>query len=115
MCLHIISPQSPTKHFVQKHSVLVAREVVEARPFKAVPLCIFNPGSAAVEFELTPIARRAAAFCTRNEWNVMPFKLCNAPVMFKRLMDRVLAGMQWETCLVFLDDIIVLGRSVCGR
>lgn len=27
-------------------------------------------------------------------------------------MDRVLAGMQWETCLVYLDDIIVLGRDV---
>ena len=27
-------------------------------------------------------------------------------------MDRVLAGLQWETCLVYLDDIIVLGRDV---
>ena len=26
-------------------------------------------------------------------------------------MDRVLAGLQWETCLVYLDDIIVLGRD----
>ncbi|XP_063050302.1 uncharacterized protein LOC134445147 [Engraulis encrasicolus] len=67
------------------------------------------------QVELTPRARRAAAFCTRNglfEWNVMPFGLCNAPATFQRLMDRVLAGMQWETCLVYLDDIIVLGRNV---
>lgn len=27
-------------------------------------------------------------------------------------MDRVLAGKQWETFLVYLDDIIVLGRGV---
>ncbi|XP_034549911.1 uncharacterized protein LOC117820296 [Notolabrus celidotus] len=46
------------------------------------------------------------------EWNVMPFGLCNAPATFQRLMDRVLAGLQWETCLVYLDDIIVLGRDV---
>ena len=26
-------------------------------------------------------------------------------------MDRILAGMQWETCLVYLDYIIVLGRD----
>ncbi|XP_062374552.1 uncharacterized protein LOC134062534 isoform X1 [Sardina pilchardus] len=67
------------------------------------------------QVELTPRARHAAAFCTRKglfEWNVMPFGLCNAPATFQRLMDRVLAGLQWETCLVYLDDIIVLGRDV---
>ena len=67
------------------------------------------------QVELTPRARRAAAFCTRNglfQWNVMPFGLCNAPATFQRLMDRVLAGMQWETCLVYLDDIIVLAKDV---
>ncbi|XP_026022288.1 uncharacterized protein LOC113021785 [Astatotilapia calliptera] len=69
------------------------------------------------QVELTPRARRAAAFCTRTglfEWNVMPFGLCNAPATFQRLMDRVLAGMQWETCLVYLDDIIVLAKDVSG-
>ncbi|KAI4880801.1 hypothetical protein NFI96_008107 [Prochilodus magdalenae] len=45
------------------------------------------------------------------------YRLCvdywalNAPT-FQRLMDRVLAGLQWETCLVYLDDIIVLGKDV---
>uniref|UniRef100_A0A3B4WDD1 Gypsy retrotransposon integrase-like protein 1 n=2 Tax=Seriola lalandi dorsalis TaxID=1841481 RepID=A0A3B4WDD1_SERLL len=67
------------------------------------------------QVEMTPRARKAAAFCTRKrlfEWNVMPFGLCNAPATFQRLMDRVLVGLQWETCLVYLDDIIVLGRDI---
>ncbi|XP_061754270.1 uncharacterized protein LOC133551511 isoform X2 [Nerophis ophidion] len=67
------------------------------------------------QVELTPRARKAAAFCTKNglfEWNVMPFGLYNAPATFQRLMDRVLAGMQWETCLVYLDDVIFLGNNV---
>lgn len=66
------------------------------------------------QVELTPRARQAAAFCSRKglfEWNVMPFGLCNAPATFQRLMDRVLAGLQWEICLVYLDDIIVLGKD----
>lgn len=65
--------------------------------------------------ELTPGARQATTFCSRKglfEWNVMPFGLCNVPAMFQHLMDRVLAGMQWEICLVYIDDIIVLGRDV---
>ena len=41
----------------------------------------------------------------------MPFGLCNAPVTFQRLMDFVLAGLNWTHCLVYLDDVIVLGRS----
>ena len=33
------------------------------------------------------------------EFNQVPFGLCNAPATFSRLMDRVLAGLHWETCL----------------
>ena len=32
-------------------------------------------------------------------------------VMFQRLMDLVLCGLTYETCLVYLDDIIVFSRD----
>ena len=38
----------------------------------------------------------------------MPFGLCNGPAT---LMDLLLAGIQWNSCLVYLDDIIVLGKT----
>ena len=41
----------------------------------------------------------------------MPFGLYNTPATFQRLMDCVLAGLQWLSCLVYIDDIIVIGRS----
>ena len=45
------------------------------------------------------------------EFNVMPFGLCNTPATFQRLMDLTLAGMLWTECLVYLDDIIIFGRT----
>ena len=45
------------------------------------------------------------------EFNQVPFGLCNAPATFSRLMNRVLAGLHWETCLFYLDDIIVFSST----
>ena len=45
------------------------------------------------------------------EYLVMPFGLTNAPATFERLMERVLKGLQWKQCLVYIDDIIVFGPT----
>ena len=39
------------------------------------------------------------------EFNQVSFGLCNAPATFSRLMDCVLSGLHWETCLFYLDNI----------
>ena len=55
-----------------------------------------------------------AAFVTSSglyEWTVMPFGLCNAPSTFARLMELVLKGLHWKICLIYLDDVIVMGRT----
>lgn len=45
------------------------------------------------------------------QWRVMPFGLCNAPATFQRLMDATLRKYTWQSCLVYIDDIIVFSRS----
>ena len=55
--------------------------------------------------------KKKTAFCTGDgqlwEFEVLPFGVCNGPASFARLMDAVLAGLTWKTCLAYLDDIIV--------
>ena len=45
------------------------------------------------------------------EFTVMPFGLCNAPATFQRLMEGVLAGLAREKCLIYLDNVLVIGET----
>ena len=58
--------------------------------------------------------KEKTAFSTHTglwEFQRMPFGLKGAPASFQRLMMAVLAGLTWKECLVYLDDVIVFGKS----
>ncbi|MFO0001907.1 MAG: reverse transcriptase family protein, partial [bacterium] len=41
----------------------------------------------------------------------MPFGLTNAPAAFQRMMDRILHGLAWKCCMVYLDDIVIYSAT----
>ena len=57
-----------------------------------------------------PDDREKTAFTCQSglfQFKVLPFGLTNAPSSFKRLMEKVLAGLQFDICLIYLDDVIM--------
>ena len=41
----------------------------------------------------------------------MPFKLCNAPTTFQRLMQNCLGKLNLTYCLIYLDDVITFSNN----
>ena len=66
------------------------------------------------QVEMDSKSRKKTAFCSYSglyEFNVMPFGLCNTPATFQRLMEAVLVGLAREKCVIYLDDILVMGKT----
>ena len=76
--------------------------------------CVLDLCSGYWQVECHPKDRPKTAFATRRglyQFQVMPFGLCNTPATFERLMETVLAGLQWDICLIYLDDVIIYGKN----
>ena len=59
--------------------------------------------------------REKMAFATPDglyQFRKLSFGLTNAPACFMRAMHLILRGLCWSDCLVYLDDIIVFGRTL---
>ena len=66
------------------------------------------------QIELEPQDREKTAFtCFAGlyEFNVLPFGLASAPSAFQRLMEVTLAGLQWKSALVYIDDVIIYSTT----
>ena len=67
------------------------------------------------QVQIKPEDREKTAFITANglhQFKVMPFGLTNAPSTFQRMMDVLLAGLKWNSCLVYLDNIIIFSKTI---
>jgi len=67
------------------------------------------------QVELEPKDADKTAFICREgmfRFKTMPFGLCNAGATFQRLVDMVLAGVSYEICLAYLDDVVLFSRTI---
>lgn len=58
---------------------------------------------------IDPESADKTAFVTRKgsyRFKVLSF----TPALFQKLMDLVLAGLNWEVCLVYLNEVIVMAE-----
>ena len=59
-------------------------------------------------------SRRYCSFVTPDgqyQWRVLPFGLSQSPAVFQLAMQLALGDLVGSKCLVYLDDILVVGRS----
>ena len=66
------------------------------------------------QVDLAKEDREKTAFTTGrglHHFKAMPFGLKNAGPTIQRLMELVLAGVDAKSCLVYLDDIIIFGKT----
>ena len=66
------------------------------------------------QVDMHPSDSEKTAFVTTSglyEFQTMPFGLCNSPATFERLMECILRGLQWQTCLIYIDDVIIFSKD----
>ena len=122
----LITKKDGTTRFWIDHRALNSASVKDAYPLPRIDdsldalnggkyFCTMDLMSGFWQIEMSPKGQEKTAFSTSiglYEFKVMPFGLVNAPATFEHLMETVLHGLQWEECLVYMDDIIVAGDSI---
>src|SRR5207245_7908911 len=64
---------------------------------------------------MDPIDADKRSFVIRQgtfRFKVLPFGLTNAGSTFQRVMDVAMADLNFSICLVYLDDIILMSKSI---
>ena len=121
----LVSKKDGTTHFCVDYQKLNNVTRKEAYPIPLIGealdtlsgsqwFCMLDLASRYWQIGMDDQDKKKTAFTSHRglyHFNVIPFRLCNAPATFERVMELVLLGLQWEHCLVYLDDVIVFGKT----
>ena len=111
--------------FVLDYRLLNDKTVPDAFPLPLLRDCIdslannnwfsiLDSNMAYFQLKLDENTKYKTAFKTRfglYEFNRMPQGLCNSPSSYMRAMNLILRDLNWTNCLVYLDDICVIGKT----
>ena len=67
------------------------------------------------QVKMVPGSQPYTAFTVGNlvfyEFTQIPFGLCNTPATFQKLMQNTLGELNLTYCVIYLNDVIVFGRT----
>ncbi len=66
------------------------------------------------QLEIKPSDREKTSIITKRgqfQYTCMPFGISSSPGCFELLMETVLAGLQWEKCVIYLDDVLTFSKT----
>jgi hypothetical protein len=107
------------------YRALNSKTLKDAYPIKSVQKNLDAMAGAALfsTFDLTsgyhqipvsPLDIPKITFSTKYglyEFRTMPFGVCNGAATCQRLMELVFQRIQWQICLIYLDDVIVYSKN----
>lgn len=66
------------------------------------------------QVNLNPESRKYTAFTTNKQYQMkrLPMGLKISPSAFSRVMTVAMSGLNYEKCLIYLDDLICFGRNL---
>ena len=78
---------------------------------------LFSTMDIMAAYHQIPVAKEdipKTAFITKYglyKFKTMPFGLKTSTQTYQRLMELALSGLQWTACLIYLNDVIVYGKT----
>jgi len=121
----LVTKKDGSPRFCVDYRKLNAVTIRDSYPIPRMDDCIDSLGNARVfttldcnsgywQIPVAPEDKDKTAFVTHTgSWQFirMPFGLTNAPATFQRALDILLAGVKWQFCLVYLDDVIIFSET----
>ena len=117
----LVKKKDGSTQFCIGYRKLNAISIKDACPLPRIGDSLFstlNLASGYWQVGMTEEVKQKSAFVTKGglyQFKAMPFGLCGTPAIFKQVMEKLLTELQWQICLVCLDDVIVYSKDVANH
>jgi len=121
----LVSKKDGALRFCVDYRLLSVVTKKDSYPLPRMDECIDSLGEATIfstldcnagywQVAIAPEDREKTAFVCHEgayQYKRMPFGPTNAPATFQRALDIILSGVKWQSCLIYIDDVIVYSKT----